>query len=289
MMEPILFYLVVNFYALEFIRAKMVVHPKICSHSWDKLWDDIQDYSTWFNSKLAAMFYDHTVRCVQCELRHCKNWSEFYIPSFFGDGWYKNYDDSMCYANSEFNSTSVLRAGKWLFDESNNWWDLNSYDECDYGGDAWKDIAEAGLEYGKVPDSIFVDHLINLEHNNEIMLLKEAGIFQHSVRLGPALYHEMLDDKRYEDEEFMHKYSPYLCQEILLMLSRYQYLAKDRIVPEKDLVKYRSNLDKLCEKSVELLLKYKPIKWGNKMVSLSNLQESTPYEINYDEEEGDWY
>lgn len=289
MMEPILFYLVVNFYALEFIRAKMVIHPKIYSHAWDKLWEDIQDYSTWFNSKLAAMIYDHTVRCVQCELRHCKNRSEFYIPNFFGDGWYKNYDDSICFINSEFNPNSVLRAGKWLFDENNNWWELNAYDECDYGGKSWKDIAEAGLEYRKIPNSVFVDHLIDLEHNNEVMLLKEAGIFQHSVRLGPALYHEMLDDKRYEDEEFMRKYSPYLCQEVLLKLSRYQYLSRDKVVSEKDLVKYRSNLDKLCEKSIELLLRYKPIKWGNKMVSLGNLQESPSHDRDYDEEDGDWY
>ena len=117
------------------------------------------------------------------------------------------------------------------------------------------------------------------------MLFKKAGIFQHSVRLGPTLYHEMLNDKRYEDEEFMRKYSPYLCQEVLLMLSRYQYLARDKIVPEKNLVKFRSNLDKLCEKSIGLLLKYKPIKWGNKMVSLNNLQESRPYNRDYDEED----
>ena len=87
------------------------------------------------------------------------------------------------------------------------------------------------------------------------------------------------------DEEFMRKYSPYLCQEVLLMLSRYQYLARDKIVPEKNLVKFRSNLDKLCEKSIGLLLKYKPIKWGNKMVSLNNLQESRPYNRDYDEED----
>lgn len=288
MMEPILFYLVVNFYAIEFIKAKMIVHPKIYSHSWDKLWDDIQDYSEWFNSKLAAMFYDHTVRCVQCELRHCKNHSEFYIPNFFGDAWYKNYDDSMCYANSEFNPVSILRAGKWLFDDNNNWWCAED-EVTEYGSEAWMDISEAGLEFRKIPDSIFIDHLIDLEHNNEVMLLKEAGIFQHSIRLGPALYHEMLFDKRYEDEEFMRKYSPYLCQEVLLMLSRYQYLSRDKVISEKNLIKYRSNLDKLCEKSIELLLKYKPVKWRNKMVSLSNLQKSPPHETDYDEEEGDWY
>lgn len=288
MMEPILFYLVVNFYALEFIRAKMVVHPKIYSHSWDKLWDDIQDYSTWFNSKLAAMFYDHTVKCVQCELRHCKNHSEFYIPNFYGDGWFKNFDDQMCYASAVFNPTEILRAGKWLFDDNNNYWCYED-EVCEYGGEAWQDISEAGLEYQKVPDSIFIDHLIDLEHNNEVMLFKSTGLFMHTARFGTAIYYEMLKDKRYEDEEFMRKYSPYLCQEVLLMLSRYQYLSRDKVVSEKDLIKYRSNLDKLCEKSIELLLKYKPVKWGNKMVSLNNLQEAPSRARDYDEEEGDWY
>ena len=288
MMEPILFYLVVNFYALEFIRAKMVVHPKIYSHAWDKLWDDIQDYSTWFNSKLATMFYDHIVKSVQCELRHCKNHSEFYIPNFFGDGWYKNYDDSMCYANSEFNSASILRAGKWLFDDNNNYWCYED-EVCEYGGEAWQDISEAGLEYGKVSDTIFVDHLIDLEHNNEVVLFKPTGLFMHTVRFGTAIYYRMLKDKRYQDDDFIRKYSAYLCQEVLQFISRYQYLSRDVLIPEIDLVKYRSNLDKLCEKSVELLLNYKPIKWGNKHVSMEDLLESPLRVRDYDEEEGDWY
>ena len=285
MLEPILFYLVVNFYALEFIRAKMVVSPKIYSHAWDKLWDDIQDYSTWFNSKLASMFYDHTVKCVQCELRHCKNHSEFYIPNFYGDGWFKNFDDQMCYVSAVFNPTEILRAGKWLFDDNNNYW---CYEDtiCEYGGEAWQDISEAGLEYQKVSDSIFIDHLIDLEHNNEVMLFKPTGLFMHTARFGTTIYYKMLDDKRYEDKEFMCKYSPYFCKEVLQFISRYQYLSRDEVVSEKGLIKYRSNLDKLCEKSIELLLKYKPIKWGNKHVPMENLQEAPERYPESDDELG---
>lgn len=288
MMEPILFYLVVNFYALELIKGKMVVSPKHFSRSWDKLWDDINNYSEQYNSKLANMFYDHIIKCVQCELRHCKNHSEFYIPNFYGDGWFKNYDDQMCYASFAFNPTEILRAGKWLFDDNNNYWCYED-EVCEYGGEAWQDISEAGLEHGKVSDIIFIDHLIDLEHNNEVVLFKPTGLFMHTARFGTAIYYEMLKDKRYQDDDFIRKYSGYLCQEVLQFISRYQYLSRDVLIPETDLVKYRSHLDKFCEKSVELLLNYKPIRWGNKMVSLSNLQKSPLHETDYDEEDGDWY
>lgn len=286
MMEPILFYLVINFYALELIKGKMVVSPKHFSHSWDKLWDDLVDYSEQYNSKLAAIFYDHVVKSVQCELRHCKNHSEFYIPNFYGDGWFKNFDDCSCYASNIFNPTEILRAGKWLFDDNNNYW---CYEDeiCDYGGEAWMDISEAGLEYQKTSDSIFIDHLIDLEHNNEVVLFKPTGLFMHTARCGTALYYKMLNDKRYQDDDFIRKYSGYLCQEILQFISRYQYLSRDVLIPETDLVKYRSNLDKLCEKSVELLLKYKPVKWGNKHVPMENLQEA-PERHPQSDDELDW-
>lgn len=273
MMEPILFYLVVNFYALELIKGKMIVSPKHFSRSWDKLWDDINNFSEQYNSKLAAMFFDHIVKCVQCELRHCKNHSELYIPNFYGDGWFKNFNDQMCYASSVFNPTEILRAGKWLFDDNNNYWCFEE-EVCEYGGEAWQDISEAGLEYQKVSDSIFIDYLIDLEHNNAVVLFKLTGLFMHTPRFGMTLYLEMLDDKRYRDNDFIRKYSGYLCQEVLQFISRYQYLSRDELVPEMELIKYKSHLDKLCEKSVELLLKYKPVQWGNKHVPMEDLQKA---------------
>ena len=273
MMEPILFYLVVNFYALELIKGKMIVSPKHFSRSWDKLWDDINNFSEQYNSKLASMFYDHVVKCVQCELRHCKNHSELYIPNFYGDGWFKNFNDQMCYASSVFNPTEILRAGKWLFDDNNNYWCFEE-EVCEYGGEAWQDISEAGLEYQKVSDSIFIDYLIDLEHNNAVVLFKLTGLFMHTPRFGMTLYLEMLDDKRYRDNDFIRKYSGYLCQEVLQFISRYQYLSRDELVPEMELIKYKSHLDKLCEKSVELLLKYKPVQWGNKHVPMEDLQKA---------------
>lgn len=286
MMEPILFYLVVNFYALELIKGKMVVSPKHFSRSWDKLWDDIENFSEQYNSKLASMFFDHIVKCVQCELRHCKHHSELYIPNFYGDGWFKNFTDEMCYASSIFNPTEILRAGKWLFDDNNNYW---CYEDeiCEYGGEAWQDISEAGLDYQKVSDSIFIDYLIDLEHNNEVVLFKPTGLFMHTPRFGTAFYYEMLNDKRYRDNDFICKYSGYLCQEVLQFISRYQYLSRDELIPEMELIKYRSNLDKLCEKSVELLLKYKPVQWGNKHVPMENLQEA-PERYPESDDELDW-
>lgn len=35
-----------------------------------------------------------------------------------------------------------------------------------YGGPAWKQIADALVSYGKIPDAAWLDHVVDLEHNN---------------------------------------------------------------------------------------------------------------------------
>lgn len=44
-----------------------------------------------------------------------------------------------------------------------------------YGGDAWKNIAIALTEYGKMPDAAWLDHVVDLEHNNGTAFSKPDG------------------------------------------------------------------------------------------------------------------
>lgn len=287
--SPILFYLVANFYAINLLKGLMTLSPLIDAKSYQKLWQDLIEYEGRYNKQLALMFYEHTVLAVQCELRHCKKMSEFFIPNFFGDGWYKNYDDKRCYACHEFEPKSILKAGSWLFNEDNNCWFMDYWDKFSYGGDMWKIISSGGLKYGQLPDSVFIDHMVDLQHNNALFMLKETGEFTYTARLGPATYEKLLNDKKdFGISDFIHGYVHYLCDDVLSMIRRYQYITKETMIDPKRLLTYKVHRDILCEKSVELLLRYKPIKWGNKMVSLSNLQKSPPHETDYDEE-GDWY
>ena len=42
-----------------------------------------------------------------------------------------------------------------------------------FGGKAWGDIAKALLTYGKMPDAAWIDHVVDLEHNNGTAFSKE--------------------------------------------------------------------------------------------------------------------
>ena len=44
-----------------------------------------------------------------------------------------------------------------------------------YGGDAWKNIAVALTDYGKMPDAAWLDHVVDLEHNNGTAFSKPDG------------------------------------------------------------------------------------------------------------------
>ena len=74
MSSPIVFHSVVNFYALEGMKAELLRKIKDFQFvkSYEKLLTDLEDYSSRYNKKLAEVLFDHTVLCVQTELRHAK-------------------------------------------------------------------------------------------------------------------------------------------------------------------------------------------------------------------------
>lgn len=284
--SPILFYLVANFYAINLLKGLMILSPLIDAKSYQKLWQDLVEYEERYNKQLALMFYEHTVLAVQCELRHCKKMSEYFIPNFFGDGWYKNFNDKRCYACHEFEPKSILKAGSWLFNEDNNYWFVNSWGECNYGGDMWEIISSGGLKYVQMPDSVFIDHMVDLQHNNALFMLKETGEFTYTARLGPATYEKLLDDKKnYGVSAFVYEYAPYLCYDVLSLIERYQYITKETMIDPMKLLTYKVNRDRLCESSVELLFNHKPIKWGNKSIDLNSIQATGNDFSDYEDDE----
>ena len=68
------------------------------------------------------------------------------------------------------------------------------FDSGGFGGKSWGRIADAGLLYfnPSIPKDVFLDHVVDLTHNNGLFLGKTAKWF----RSEPALYLKLLDTKR---------------------------------------------------------------------------------------------
>lgn len=280
MSSPIVFHSVVNFYALEGMKAELLRKTREFQFvkSYEKLLTDLEDYSSRYNKKLAEVLFDHTVLCVQTELRHAKLECHYYIPNYYGDGWYKNYSDEMCFASYIFNPLETLKAGYELFDEGCYSW------EFEYGGDNWWNIANAGLMYHQVPDVVFIDHVVDLSHNNDFYLMKKTGLFLHSPRVNRYNYETMLNTKRYEKfSVFCDGYIAFFCKDILNFYRRFLYvMGIDDPDTQTSIQLCLGKPDVLCEEAIKAIFNYKPIKWGNQHVEIENLQQS-PFVVEYDE------
>ena len=282
--QPIVFHTIVNFYALEGMKAEMQKVSKkfLFVKSFERLWADIWEYSNRYNRKLAQLLFDHTVLCVQTELRHAKQQCSCYIPNYFGDAWYKNYSDVMCFASYVFNPYETLKAGEELFSEDCYLWNH------EYGGDNWWEISHAGLMFNQVPDVVFIDHVVDLSHNNDFYLMKETGLFLHTPRVDRFPYEVMLNTKRYEHLGlFCDEYVSFFCRDILNFYRRFLYIMGiDDPDAQESIQLCLSKRDVICENSIQAIFDYKPIKWGNQHVEIENLQQS-PYDDEYNEYEED--
>lgn len=70
-----------------------------------------------------------------------------------------------------------------------------------YGGSAWRNIAVALTEYGKSPDAAWLDHVVDLQHNNGTAFSKPEGketIF-FSIEYEDSRFGQFLDYKFRED------------------------------------------------------------------------------------------
>jgi len=134
-----------------------------------------------------------------------------------------------------------------MFDTGWNEWDSS------YGGDRWRQIAKAGLMKSSVSDCIFIDHCVDLSHNNNHYLDKGAGIFSP---LNPWNYKEFLNFKRCcEPSALIKGRSGYLLNKLLLRAHSLGVLQDCK--PER---LFLADFDR----EEDLLLNYQPVKWGAK-------------------------
>jgi len=188
-----IYLLVQEFYAIEAIYAMLSVNKgnnfEPMRHSHSRWHMDYNDFRDKYISKFASAIYDYTVLVVAAELRHCKNQASQYIREYYTT--FLSRDDvyEEC---SVYNPHDILLAGIRMFDTGRVEWRKS------YGGGKWRQIAKAGLMKDKVTDCVFIDHCVDLSHNNSVYFDKCAEKFFLPNR---HEYQKLLTKKRYSEPQ----------------------------------------------------------------------------------------
>lgn len=177
-----------EFYALIALEAVAKTTPFRKSH--EKWLEDFNAYKDYFMNNLAQILYDYTVFSVLTELRHGdKSNYEFRI-----------FDNQTRYSvlrlSQIYTPESILKTGIKMFDEDFNSWH-NSY-----GGYSWLMIAKSGLMYKKVPNIIFIDHCVDLCHNNGSYFNKHLGILICTKDYRDSVFNSFLNKKKHSCNPF---------------------------------------------------------------------------------------
>jgi len=253
MKELSIYVLVQEFYALEAISAMLFVNNhnnfEPMKHSHSRWYRDFNTFRDEYIRRFANAIFDYTVLVVAGELRHCTSKASHYIYGYYNGECERNdvYNDCKGY-----NPRDVLAAGIRMFDTAFVEWGRA------FGGDKWYQIAKAGLLKDKVSDCIFVDHCVDLSHNNSVYFDKSAGIFYLDSR---SHYKNFLDFKR-------------SCEPQTLIQERQGYQFSS-------LLKRAFTLNIIEEQTIDIqifptqtetetrLLAYQPIAWGDKRLPLN--------------------
>lgn len=274
------------FYSLELLYGLILKNYTPFLPSNEKLFADIKKYRDIWIKKLAQIIYDYIVVIVGAELRHSYECSEYYHPDFFGGGWLKNMSRNECFEDRTFDPDFILRLGENLFDEKKNGWRLG------FGGEKWYNIAKAGLMHGKTPDVIFVDHTVDLSHNNSVFFDKGGGIVYCNI----GEYKRMLDRKFHMVDFFdllsFIRWHEKLDSNLMELVKRYNVLIEN---DQYLLPTYSCGYVNILNEKTWCFLHYKPQKFGNKKLNISDIiptgrvldcGEEISYENDKDEE--DW-
>lgn len=245
--------LVQEFYALEAIMAMLSEnqsnHLEPMRHSHSRWHSDFHDFRDEYIRRFASAIFDYTVLTVAGELRHCRRHASHYIEGYYTGAQGRNDVYKGCF---EYNAHDILMAGTRLFDTDKVKW------HSAFGGDKWKQIAKAGLMKGKLNDCIFIDHCVDLSHNNSIYFDKGADIFfLQSI----SAYQSFLDLKRSCAPQTLtqakqgHRFNRLLWRANNL-----------NIIEERPMDTSASYTQDEAESR---LLDYRPVQWGDKRLDFS--------------------
>lgn len=147
-----------DFYVLErmnFIAKQR--YDETYSKKDEKLYEDIHEKFIKLTDALAEAFYYYVFFISMGEARHS---SRSFTRDRFLEGLTDKFVDRSVVIKSaiQYDPAECADALISVFDQN---WTSNGY-----GGPNWLTIAKALKIYGKVPNAVFVDHVVDLCHNN---------------------------------------------------------------------------------------------------------------------------
>ncbi len=146
-------YLVAEFYTLE--ALVLLCNEKFIpfKHSHERFRQDLFEYKTHYESRLASAMYEYIVYAIAGEARHAEDKATEYLPELPNGG----CRSAIIGKIEEYSPLSIAKETSEIF--------LNATWEDGYGGYKWYTIAQAILLYHKLPTTAFIDHVVDLSHN----------------------------------------------------------------------------------------------------------------------------
>lgn len=250
-----------EFYALQSLEALILQTGKFeqFRHSHEKWEMDFRAYQNAYNSKLANAINDYTLVVCAGEARHAWRHANFASHAFP-----HTEDRSESYRKcTRFSYDFIKESVNLIFDNNNPW-------EGGYGGRKWGTIAKSLNYYHKIPDVVYIDHTVDLSHNNSVFFDKGADIF---TGCGDT-YQDFLDYKRYESPKSV--LSGIHAKEVFQLIDRAIVLQLIPAIP--------FGYSQKKSEEVTKLFHYHPISWGSNYPSLGLVPTGHRY-ASYEEED----
>lgn len=197
-----------DFYVLEKLNhVTKLTSQKTMSRKDTKLYDDVADAFAILSRLLAESMYQYLTLASIGESRHASQQlaRSYYVPELMGGEREESYKEAKGY--NQVQSLTLLKEVIFFQD-----WDDG------YGGPKWREIVEGALMYGKVPDAVFIDHCVDLQHNGGTAFSKPTYGFLH-FSLDFTDLHSYLELKSNYDVLKLYKYGDEDCFDIELQPS----------------------------------------------------------------------
>ena len=230
-----------EFYGILSLEALQIANPQFehFKHSHAKWAEDLEAYKNEYASHFSSAIYDYTVVVCAGEIRHAKKHAWISHPNFSSSTDRDEvYNECVVYKSQQIAEISEI-----IFGKEANW-------DSGYGGLKWAQIAHAATLRTKLNNISFIDHCVDLSHNNSVYFDKGAGIFK--LTRDSRSYLNMLNTKRDEAPDVV--LQSLKSKKLQKLLERAITLGITWNIPSASKDYY--------DTAIEAVLNYRPIEWG---------------------------
>lgn len=181
--------------------------------SHDKFVKELQELKDAVTPRLANYLYDYLIEAIAGECFHCKYECEKTLKP-------DAYNGTMSHSRY-FDPRSFLEVMEKLFCDY-------EWHDC-FGGKKWGTAIRYAKKYGKIPDPVFIDFVIDLQHNTGSILNKSLDNIGSMTAFQDFMYdmRNFLNKKTYGDEMSLLDFRVYVPREVKKLMERYVALYID--------------------------------------------------------------